>query len=83
LRAVVFVLLLGFFATMTWLGSAYAMRTWSQTTPVLGIPYGAVYLALPVGFGLMIVHLLLMARSYVRHGRVLEDAEFDADAVKM
>jgi TRAP-type transport system small permease protein len=83
LRTLIFVLLLGFFATMTWLGTAYVVRTWNQTTPVLQIPYGAVYLALPVGFGLMIVHLLLMAVPYVRRRQFLSDEEFDADAVKL
>jgi TRAP-type C4-dicarboxylate transport system permease small subunit len=47
------------------------------------IPIGAVYLAMPIGFALMIVHLMLMAASYVRERRFLADAEFDADAVKM
>ena len=31
----------------------------------------------------MIVHLMLMAAPYVREGRFLADAEFDADAVKL
>ncbi len=38
---------------------------------------------MPIGFALMIVHLLLMAAAYVRQGRYLADAEFDADAVKL
>ena len=83
LRAVIFGLLLGFFATMVWLGADYTLRTWAQTTPVLQIPYGAVYLAMPVGFALMIVHLALMAVPYVRQRRFLSDDEFDADAVKL
>jgi TRAP-type C4-dicarboxylate transport system permease small subunit len=49
----------------------------------MGIPIGVVYLAMPVGFALMIVHLLLMAAPYVRHKRFLSDAEFDADAVQL
>ena len=59
---------------MLWLGVRYAMLTWDQTTPVLQIPIGAVYLAMPIGFALMIVHLLLMAAPYVRNGRFLADA---------
>ena len=57
--------MLGFFVAMVWLGVRYAMLTWGQTTPVLQIPVGAVYLAMPIGFALMIVHLLLMAAPYV------------------
>ena len=83
IRAAIFVLLLAFFAAMAWLGLRYALLTWGQTTPVLEIPIGAVYLAMPVGFALMIVHLLLMAAPYVRQKRFLSDDEFDADAVKL
>jgi TRAP-type C4-dicarboxylate transport system permease small subunit len=83
IRAVIVVLLLAFFATMVALGGRYVALTWGQTTPVLQIPIGAVYLAMPIGFTLMIVHLLLMAAPYVRHKQVLADEAFDADAVKM
>ena len=83
LRAAIYCMLLLFFATMVWLGADYALRTWRQTTPVLQIPYGAVYLAMPVGFGLMIVHLLLMSAPYIRQKHFLSDDEFDADAVKL
>ena len=83
IRVAIFVVMLAFFAVMLWLGVRYAMLTWRQTTPVLEIPIGAVYLAMPAGFALMIVHLLLMATSYVRKRQFLADAEFDADAVKL
>jgi len=83
IRAIVFALLLAFFAAMVWLGVRYALLTWGQTTPVMQIPIGAVYLAMPVGFALMIVHLMLMAAPYVRQKRFLSDDEFDADAVKL
>ena len=66
IRAAIFVLLLAFFAVMIVVGLRYAAFAWSQTTPVLQIPIGAVYLAMPVGFGLMIAHLLLMAGPYVQ-----------------
>ena len=80
IRAAIFGLLLAFFATMIWLGVRYATLTWSQTTPVLQIPIGAVYLALPVGFALLIAHLLLMAREYVGDGRYLADPDADPGA---
>ena len=83
LRALVVVLLLGFFAFMTWVGVRYALLTWGQTTPVMEVPIGAVYLAMPVGFALLILHLLLMARSFVRKRALLGDGEFDADAAKL
>ena len=46
------------------------------------IPIGAVYLAMPVGFALLIVHLLLMARPTCAPATFLADDEFDADAVE-
>jgi TRAP-type transport system small permease protein len=83
IRASIFVLLFAFFAAMVWLGMRYVLLTWGQTTPVLEIPIGAVYLAMPIGFALMMVHLLLMAAPYVRERRFLASEEFEADAVKM
>jgi TRAP-type C4-dicarboxylate transport system permease small subunit len=59
------------------------MLTWAQTTPVLEIPIGAVYLAMPIGFALMLVHLALMARGYVARRELLGDGEFDADAAML
>jgi len=82
-RVTIYALLLVFFAAMLWLGSRYAILTWGQTTPVMQIPIGAVYLAMPIGFALLIVHALLMAAPYVRRRHFLADAEFDADAVKL
>jgi TRAP-type transport system small permease protein len=83
IRAVILVLLLAFFAFMVWVGTRYALLAWNQTTPVLQIPVGFVYLAIPLGFALLIVHLLLMSASYVRRSEFIVDAEFDADAVKL
>jgi TRAP-type C4-dicarboxylate transport system permease small subunit len=83
IRVTICALLLAFFVAMLWLGVRYAMVAWGQTTPVMQIPMGVVYLAIPLGFALLIVHLLLMAVSYLRRGQFLADAEFDADAAKL
>ena len=83
LRGTIFVLLVGFFAFMVWIGTRYALLTWGQTTPVLQIPVGAVYLAVPIGFGLLLVHLLLMAAPYVRSRSFLHDDDFDPEALKL
>jgi len=82
-RSLIFVLLLAFFAAMAWLGVRYALLTWGQTTPVLGIPIGAVYLAMPIGFGLLVVHLLVMGLPWIRRRRFLSDDTFDVDAAKL
>jgi TRAP-type C4-dicarboxylate transport system permease small subunit len=83
IRAAIVVLLAAFFVFMVAVGARYAWLAWGQTTPVLGIPVGVVYLALPIGFALLLGHLLLMAQGYVRQRRLLADGEFDADAAKM
>jgi TRAP-type C4-dicarboxylate transport system permease small subunit len=68
---------------MAWIGTRYAVLTWAQTTPVLQIPVGFVYLAIPAGFVLLIAHLLLMAAPYVRHNQFIVDDEFDPEAAKL
>ena len=83
IRAAILVLLLAFFAFMTWIGTRYALLAWHQTTAVLQIPVGFVYLAIPLGFALLIIHLLLMAASYVRRNEFIVDADFDPDAAKL
>lgn len=83
LRALIVVLLAGFFVFMVWIGTRYALLTWGQTTPVMEIPIGAVYLAVPIGFALMAVHLALMASPWVRRRALLGDGDFDADAAKL
>ncbi len=83
IRASVIAVLLGFFAFMVWVGVRYAVFAWGQTTPVLGVPMGAVYLAMPIGFGLSILHLLVMAHGYVGRRSVLGDGQFDADAAQL
>jgi TRAP-type C4-dicarboxylate transport system permease small subunit len=83
IRATIFALLAIFFTVMIVVGIRYSILTWAQTTPVLEIPIGAVYLAMPFGFALMLAHLALMARGYVAHRELLGDGEFDADAAML
>jgi TRAP-type C4-dicarboxylate transport system permease small subunit len=83
IRAAIFALLAVFFVAMVVIGIRYASLTWGQTTPVMEVPVGAVYLAMPVGFALMLVHLASMARRYVARRELLGDGEFDADAARL
>jgi TRAP-type C4-dicarboxylate transport system permease small subunit len=82
LRALVVALLGAFFIVMIVVGVRYANLTWGQTTPVMQIPVGAVYLAMPIGFALLTIHLLVMASGFIRHRAVLGDGEFDADMTR-
>jgi TRAP-type C4-dicarboxylate transport system permease small subunit len=82
-RGIIFALLAMFFCVMIVVGVRYALLTWAQTTPVLQLPIGAIYLAMPLGFTLMLLHLALMARGYVARRELLGDGEFDADAAML
>lgn len=83
IRAVIVALLAIFLCVMIVVGIRYATLTWAQTTPVLEWPIGAVYLAMPIGSALMLMHLALMARGYIARREILGDGEFDADAAKL
>jgi TRAP-type C4-dicarboxylate transport system permease small subunit len=47
------------------LGWQIAMFTWDQETPVLGLPTGLPYLAVPLGAAAWLLHLLLFWRAFV------------------
>lgn len=68
LRAGIVLALLVFFAFMVHVGWQYAQRMQFQVTPALRLPFLYVYAAMPVGFGLLIVHLLLIARPFIGAG---------------
>ena len=68
LRALIALILLGFFCFMVWVGWTYAQRMQFQVTPALRIKFFYVYLAMPVGFTLLIAHLLLIAKPFVMAG---------------
>ncbi|HEY0833650.1 MAG TPA: TRAP transporter small permease [Azospirillum sp.] len=73
-RALVVVVILGFFAAVAWYGFRYAAFAWMQSTPVLGLSLGLIYLAIPIGSLLMIVHLLLVLRPYVTRELDMDEA---------
>lgn len=79
LRAAIVVLLGVTFAAMLWLGIRYAAFAWDQRTAVLDWSTGAVYLAIPIGAALMLVHLAFIARSYVAARAYPKDESFHAE----
>lgn len=83
IRFAIFILLLALFIYLLYVGIRYSAFTWGQTTPIMGIPMGVVYLAMPIGSGLLIMHLLIMARPYLTEKIYLADAEFDSEAAKL
>lgn len=68
LRALIVLMLLAFFGFMVQVGWQYAQRMQYQVTPALRLPFLYVYAAMPVGFTLLIVHLLLIARPFIQAG---------------
>jgi TRAP-type C4-dicarboxylate transport system permease small subunit len=74
-RAVVALLILTFMVALAVLGAQIAQFAWRQRTPVLGLPQGAVYLAIPIGAGLFVLHFLSVLRDYLRQKPNAVDVE--------
>ncbi len=72
-RAAAILLVAAFLALILWLGWQYAEFAMMQRTPVLRLPVGYIYMAIPIGMALMLVHLLLLARRYVTAERTEEE----------
>ena len=68
-RLAVVMLVAGFLGLLAWWGWGYAIFAWAQRSPVLRLSMGMVYLAIPVGAALMLVHLALVAPGFVRRAR--------------
>ncbi|WP_274424173.1 TRAP transporter small permease [Chelativorans sp. YIM 93263] len=81
LRAAIAILLFAFFAVMLWMGHDYMGRTQAQLTPATRISFSYVYAAMPIGFILLIIHLLLILKSYVLHSR-FESLEAEDDSTR-
>ncbi|WP_240788597.1 TRAP transporter small permease [Ramlibacter henchirensis] len=64
-----------------WLGIEYAEFGWEQETPVLNWSFGKVYLAIPVGAALMLVHLFFVAPRWIRSGEWERIEGFDPQAL--
>lgn len=80
LRIGLALLMIAFFIAMAWHGIDYMQVAQYQTTPALGLPFSYVYAVFPVGFGLLIVHLLLIIRSYVLDHRFMASDEVSPEA---
>lgn len=80
IRALVVVGLGLFFIFMTAASSDYVWRTRFQSTAATDIPISFIYAAMPVGFVLMLVHLLFIARGYIADGSYKESHEIDGES---
>lgn len=68
-RLVMLLVMLGFCLWMVWSGLEYTQRMGRQVTPATRISFGWIYQAMPLGFGLMAVHLLMLWRQFITMGR--------------
>lgn len=82
LRLIIVVSLLVFFAVMIWVGYGYATRMQFQMTPATRIPFSMIYAAMPIGFALLTIHLLLIARGFIREHR-FETADAAGDVTML
>lgn len=64
-RGLVAVLVLAFLVTLAYLGLQLAQFAWRQRTPVLGLPQGMIYLAIPIGAVLFALHFVIILRDYL------------------
>ena len=68
LRIFILLILFAFFAFMVWIGIDYMNRMAVQKSAALRVPMKWVYAAMPAGFVLMFIHLVLIAPRYVQAG---------------
>jgi TRAP-type transport system small permease protein len=64
-RGLVALLVLAFLVTLAYLGAQLAQFAWRQRTPVLGLPQGLIYLAIPIGSALFALHFVIILRDYL------------------
>lgn len=64
-RHLVALLLIVFMGILIVLGFQFARFAWDQETPVLNIPLGIPYLAVPIGALLLLIHLFFLYRAYI------------------
>lgn len=82
LRLLILALLLIFFGWMIFAGWEYLSRMGRQLTPATRISFSYIYYAMPVGFALLLVHTLILARRFLTEGVFDHASEADAAAVK-
>jgi TRAP-type C4-dicarboxylate transport system permease small subunit len=80
-RVLIVAVLAATLAVIAWLGVQYVDFAWEQETPVLGWSFGKVYLAIPIGAALMLMHLALVARGWIASGEWEKVEGFDPQAL--
>jgi TRAP-type transport system small permease protein len=81
IRAAIVAIMAVTLLALIWVGIEYVDFAWEQETPVLGMSYGRIYLAIPIGSLLMLIHLALIARSWITTGDWEKVEGFDPQAL--
>jgi len=71
LRGATALVIAAFLVALVWLGLQFVEFSWRNRTPVLRIPRGYPYLAIPIGAAFALVHLALGFRAYLRRDWML------------
>ena len=80
LRVLIALLIAAFCLFSIWFGLEYMDRTQYQSTPATQISFAWIYMALPLGMGMTLIHWLLIVRGYIARREFASDAHFDATA---
>jgi TRAP-type C4-dicarboxylate transport system permease small subunit len=64
-RLLIWLAIVAFLVTLTILGFQISAFTWNQETPVMNIPTGIPYLAIPIGAAVFLLHAILFGRDFV------------------
>lgn len=80
LRVLIALLITGFCIFSIWFGLQYMDRTQYQITPATQISFAWIYLALPLGMAMTLIHWMLIVRQYITRREFASDAHFDATA---
>lgn len=78
-RLIVVIAILAFLAALVVLGAMFVSFAWEQETPVMNIPTGIPYLAVPIGAFLFFVHMAFISGDYL-HKRVEAPESTEAGA---
>lgn len=81
LRIAVALAMAGFLVALIVLGVQFVEFSWGNRTAVLRLPKGIPYLAVPIGAGLALLHLVLQLPGFLRRDWLaLEELDRDAPA---
>lgn len=81
LRMLIVVVIASTLVVIGFLGIEYSLFAWEQETPVLGWSYGQIYLAMPIGSFLTLIHLGLVSRKWIATAEWEQEAGFDPQAM--